>query len=112
MKPIPSWRRYARLFGNDPGADVRDELRFHLETKIDDLVAQGLSQEVARAEAERELGDVHTLQQIGQGIGEKMERRKRIEDYWADSIQDLRHTFRTLARDPGFAIVSITILAL
>ncbi len=30
MKPIPMWRRYARIFGPDPAADVRDELSFHL----------------------------------------------------------------------------------
>jgi predicted permease len=41
-----------------------------------------------------------------------MERRKLLNDYWTDSVQDIRYTFRTLARDPGFAAVSILILAL
>jgi predicted permease len=41
-----------------------------------------------------------------------MERRKRLKDYWIDSLQDVRYTFRTLGRDPGFAAVSILILAL
>jgi len=48
MARIPLWRRYARLFGPDPAADVNDELRFHLEAKIDDLVAQGWDREEAR----------------------------------------------------------------
>ena len=43
MRPVPFWRRYDRLLGSDPRADVRDELRFHLETKVDNLVAQGWS---------------------------------------------------------------------
>jgi len=43
MTPTPLWRRYARLFGPDPAADVKDELSFHLQAKIDDLVAQGWS---------------------------------------------------------------------
>ncbi|MGC2196408.1 MAG: ABC transporter permease, partial [Terriglobales bacterium] len=41
-----------------------------------------------------------------------MELRKRLRDYCTDSLQDVRYTFRTLSRDPGFAAVSILILAL
>jgi len=112
MTPTPIWRRYSRLFGADPAADVKDELRFHLQAKIDDLVAQGWPLETAREEAERQFGDVRAVQQIGIRMGEKMERRKRLQDYWNDSIQDARYTFRTLRRDPGFAAISILILAL
>src|SRR5580698_4954901 len=112
MTPNPIWRRYSRLFGADPAADVKDELLFHLEAKIDDLVSQGWRPEAARQEAERQFGDMRALQQIGASIGEKMERRKRLNDYWSDTLQDVRYTFRTLSRDPGFAAVSILILAL
>jgi predicted permease len=112
MTPTPLWRRYARLFGPDPAADVKDELSFHLQAKIDDLVAQGWSPESARQEAERQFGDLRAVQQIGVRIGEKMERRKRLQDYWNDSLQDVRYTFRTLGRDPSFAAISILILAL
>jgi predicted permease len=112
MTPTPIWRRYARLFGPDPAADVKDELSFHLQAKIDDLVTQGWSPESARQEAERQFGDLRAVQQIGVRIGEKMERRKRLRDYWNDSLQDARYTFRTLGRDPSFAAISILILAL
>jgi predicted permease len=112
VKPIPMWRRYSRLFGPDPAADVKDELRFHLQAKIDDLVAQGWTPDAAQKEAERQFGDLRAVQQIGVRMGEKMERRKRLKDYWNDSLQDVRYTFRTLGRDPGFAAVSILILAL
>ncbi len=112
MTEPPIWRRYARMFGPDPAADVKDELRFHLQAKIDDLVAQGWSPAAARQEAARQFGDLRAVQQIGIRIGEKMERRKRIQDYWNDSLQDARYTFRTLRRDPSFAAISILILAL
>src|SRR5580692_12139262 len=82
MTPTPLWRRYARLFGPDPAADVKDELRFHLEAKIDDLVREGWGPEAARQEAERRFGDFCAVQQIGQRLGEKMEHRKRLTDYW------------------------------
>ena len=112
MTPNPLWRRYSRIFGPDPAADVNDELSFHLQAKVDDLIAHGWSAESARQEAERQFGDVRAVQQIGVRMGEKMERRKRLVNYWADALQDVHYTFRTLRNDPGFAIISILILAL
>ncbi|HEV2492015.1 MAG TPA: permease prefix domain 1-containing protein [Terriglobia bacterium] len=44
---------------------MKDEVRFHLEAKIDDLVTQGWRPEAARLEAERQFGDLRALQQIG-----------------------------------------------
>ena len=112
MTPIPLWRRYTRFFGPDPTADVKDELRFHLEAKTDDLIGQGWRPEDAHKEAERQFGDLRTVQRIGQQMGEKTERRRRLSDYWTDLLQDMRYTFRTLSSDPGFAAVSVLILTL
>ncbi|HKF02098.1 MAG TPA: ABC transporter permease [Candidatus Sulfotelmatobacter sp.] len=112
MTSLPMWRRYARFFGADPGADVKDELRFHLDAKTDDLISQGWTPSEARREAERQFGDLKGVQKIGTQMGQRMERRKRFSDYGRDVRQDIHYTFRTLSRDPGFAAVSILILAL
>jgi len=112
MTTTPFWRRYARFFGPDPAADVKDELAFHLQSKTDDLIRQGLSPDAARKEAERQFGDLRSVQRVGQQIGQKTEKRKRLADYWSDVLHDVRYTFRTLRRDPGFACVSLLILAL
>ena len=112
MTTIPFWRRYARFFGPDPAADVKEELAFHLEAKTEELVRQGWTSEAARKEAERQFGDLRAVQRIGQQIGQKTERRRRVSDYWNDVLHDVRYTFRTLSRDPGFAAVSLLILAL
>jgi putative ABC transport system permease protein len=38
----PRWRRYLRFWGPDPAADVEDEFGFHLQERIDELVARGM----------------------------------------------------------------------
>jgi len=103
MKEIPIWRRYSRLLGADPAADVKDELRFHLETKVEDLVRRGWSREAARQEAERQFGNIQTVQQIGERLGKRMERRKRFSDYRNEFGRDIVYTFRSLRNNPGFA---------
>ncbi|MGB6827320.1 MAG: ABC transporter permease [Terracidiphilus sp.] len=112
MRPAPLWRRYDRLSGSDPAADVKDELCFHLETKVDDLVALGWSPEAARKEAERQFGNILAVQRVGERIGEHMDRRRRLTEYWADALRDLRFTLRTLRRDAGFTVIAILILTL
>ena len=108
----PLWRRYDRLTGFDPAADVKDELRFHIESKVDELVGKGWSREDARKEAERQFGNILAVQHVGERIGEHMDRRRRFSDYWADTVRDFRFTLRTLRRDAGFTVIAILILTL
>ena len=61
MSATPVWRRYPRFWGSDPGADVDDEFAFHVETRVDELVAQGLSPKDARSEALRGFVAVENL---------------------------------------------------
>src|SRR5690348_18346796 len=54
----PAWRRYLRMIRPNPAADLDDELRDHIESATESLVARGLSPADARAEAIRRFGDV------------------------------------------------------
>jgi len=119
MKKIPRadwlktiWRRYDRILGPDPAADVRDELRFHIDSKTENLIRRGRLPSAARREAERQFGNILAVQRIGQRIGANMERRRHLIDYWTECLQDTRYTLRTLRNNPGFAAVAILVLAL
>ena len=57
MRSEPVWRRYTRFWGTNVDADVDDEMQFHLETRIEELVERGLSARAARAQALEEYGD-------------------------------------------------------
>lgn len=112
MAGIPMWRRYARLFGPDVRADVDEELRFHFDSKVEDLRAQGWSDADARREALRQFGDLRHIRRSGEQMGKAKEREMKHSDYWTAWAQDLRFAFRTLRRDRAFAVVTVLVLAL
>jgi hypothetical protein len=37
MRPDPVWRRYTRFWGTNVDADIDDEMRFHLESRVEEL---------------------------------------------------------------------------
>ena len=112
MTRTPIWRRYARLFGSDPAADVADEVRFHLDAHIAELVKCGWAPEAARLEAERRFGNVGAVQQTGVRMQKDHARSHARSERWEGYAQDLRFAVRTLRRDRSFAIITILVLGL
>ena len=54
----PMWRRYLRMIRPDPEDDLDAELRDHIESTTEALIARGMVPDMARLEARRRFGDV------------------------------------------------------
>jgi len=101
------WRSQAQVLD-----DVESELRFHLEMRTQELVAQGMSFDRARAEAERLFGDVEFTKQYMRRMDMSRESEQRRAEWVGELRQDTRYAFRTLLRARGFTAVAIATLAL
>jgi putative ABC transport system permease protein len=110
--PGPRWRRYLRFWRADLRADVDDELAFHLEMRRRELVAQGLADEVARAEAQRRFGDVGSVRDNCLTIDERRFRHENRAEVVSHMRTDLRFAARGLRKAPGFAAMAIACIAL
>jgi putative ABC transport system permease protein len=115
MGRASSFRRYLRLdLRRDArlDEDIAAELRFHVESRVEELVARGVRADVAREAALREFGDVQRITGACRDIGRQRERDMRIKE-WMDSVaDDVSFGWRSLRRAPGFAVVAVLTLAL
>jgi predicted permease len=83
-------------------SELDEELQFHLERKIEEGIAEGLSPEEARYRALRAMGGLE-------------QRKEEARDTWrmhwlTDFVDDVQYAIRSLRRTPGLAaFVAVTI---
>src|ERR1700755_563109 len=81
-----------------------DELQFHLEQQFAENMANGMTVEEARHAAMRSFGNPTLLRE---------QARSTWSWNWLEQLlRDLRIGLRTLARTPGFAVLSILVIAI
>ena len=92
--------------------DVDEELAFHLETRVRQLIASGMHPDDARREAKRQFGDVESVRQSCVTMDEQRELSMRRANYMSEVLQDLAFTVRTLRRNTGFTVLVVGALAI
>jgi hypothetical protein len=98
--------RLGRSGGYEPiRREIDEELRFHLERRIEVNLARGMSPEAARQDAMRRLGDTEEIRREGAWL--LAGRRGAAGALVEDVLKDTAHGLRRLRHRPGLAAVSI-----
>ncbi len=103
-----SWRFWQPSLSRE----VDDELEFHLEMRVRELVSQGMTPAEARAEARRRLGDLPNMRRRLLQLGRERNRTMKRGEWLAELRQDVAYGFRTLARNPGFTAIALLTLGI
>jgi len=99
---LKQWTRFPRRDERESALDK--ELQFHIEEKITDLRASGLTEQEARRRVRLEFGGMEQV---------KEECRDVRNFYVVDRfVQDVRYALRSLGKTPGFVAAVIGTLAL
>jgi putative ABC transport system permease protein len=92
------------LHRRQAGAELDEELRFHLEQQIAENVAAGMSEDEARYAALRSFGNPDLMREQTRAMWSW----NGLESLW----RDLRLGARTLLRAPGFTAIAVLVMAL
>jgi predicted permease len=111
---MPRLRRLFRFSirtRRDIAADVRDEIAFHLDMRVRELMDRGWSRDAAYREAARQFGDVQTTASYCRRLDAGKERGMHVQRYLGELWQDLAYAARMLYRQPGHSTVALLTIA-
>ncbi len=108
----PAWRRYLRFWGSNVQSDIDEELRFHLEMRVAEYTARGMTPDEARRLAERRFGDEQKARAECVSIDENAARTMSRGASIASLSQDVQFAARLLRRQAATASLAVLCLAL
>jgi predicted permease len=114
MGRIRGVRRYVRLPGTerDVHGAVDDELAFHVDMLVEQLVAAGSTPDEARGAALQRFGDLEAVRRRCYDISSSHESAMRRSEVLASIWADVVYAARSARRARGFSLLVLTTLAL
>jgi putative ABC transport system permease protein len=101
------WRPWRWIVRRDPEEELNEELRFHLEQRTREYIAQGMSPDAARAAAAERFGDTRSVRQVCVPIiaadRAADQRRTSLSVSWLD----VKLGLRMFIKYPGLSLVSV-----
>ena len=101
------WRSRKRI-----RRDIDDEFQFHIDMRVAELVARGLTPDDARHEATRRFGDVDDAREYCRSMDERSTTEQSRRDWFAELGSDIRFAVRQMRRSPVFTVLAIVTLSL
>ena len=92
--------------------DVAEELAYHFDRTVAELMAAGRTRADAEAEAARRFGDVSRYRSELESIDRDVATRRRWSDRFDIAVQSVRYAMRSLSRSPGLAAGVVLAFAL
>lgn len=114
MRWVPDLGRLIRALvrGEDIAGEIDAEIQFHLESRAAVLRDAGMTDEQALREARRRFGNIDRVRRECEAIGERRVHERRRASRLDGLRRDLLLAARSLRRNPVFALVVVTTLAL
>jgi predicted permease len=111
----PRVRRLFRLAVRRPEravAEMDDEIRFHIDMRVAQLVARGWTTDAARGEALRLFGPFTEMRDSLHAAARRREEILTMSDKFDALRHDVEYALRQIARAPGLAVAVIATFAL
>ena len=109
----PRWLfRFSSRSRGDIDADIRDEIAFHLDARIQELVERGWTREAASREAARQFGNAAATAEYCRDLDLDTENHVRLSRLFDEVRQDIAYTVRTFAAQPAFTAIALLTIAL
>jgi len=91
---------------------LREEFAFHIEERIEQFVASGMTRDEAEAEVRRRFGDIEAYHRLAREIDEETMRQRHRFEFFTALRRETARSARILLRTPAFSLIAFLTLAI